>query len=127
MRVRRCLQATLLDWAHWMATQDPEAFGRLVVEILRKVADLDRDVYECLWGGMISGELQAAGLLVALEQAKQALSSGDIDRVRERVGAIEGWVRTIEYLGSRDRLAILAGERGESPTEGVRSPNAYVM
>jgi hypothetical protein len=62
-----------------LAAQNPEVFGRLVVEILCRLADLDRDAYEFLVGGMVSRELCGAGLLVALEQARQALALGKTD------------------------------------------------
>ncbi len=96
----------------------------MVFEALSKLAELDRDAYEYLMGGVISQELRAAGLLVALEQVKQALASGNIDHVAERVTAIEGWVRTIEYLGLRERLELLLAQE-QKPV--ATSPQTYIM
>jgi hypothetical protein len=56
----------ILESVELLATQDPEAFGELVVKILCKLAELDRDTYEYLMGVMISRELRAAGLKVTL-------------------------------------------------------------
>jgi hypothetical protein len=56
----------ILESVELLATQDPEAFGELVVKILCKLAELDRDTYEYLMGVMISREPRAAGLKVAL-------------------------------------------------------------
>jgi hypothetical protein len=107
----------ILDSAKRLALHDPDAFGKFVVEILCQLAELDRDAYDYLLGGMISRELLAAGLLVALEQAKQALASGDALRVVERVNAIESWVRTIEHLGSRERVEALMAEHVYAETQ----------
>jgi len=103
----------ILEFVQVLATQDPEAFGQLVVEILCRLADLDRDAYEFLVGGMVSKELCGAGLLVALEQAKQALALGKVDQAAERVNAIDVWVRSVEDLGSRERLDLLPAEGAE--------------
>lgn len=97
----------ILESVELLATKDPEAFGELVVKILCKLAELDRDTYEYLMGVMISRELRAAGLKVALEQAKQSLSLGHKDLIAERLSAIEGWACMVEYLGSRQRSARL--------------------
>jgi len=120
--------SAILDSAERLAFEDAEAFGRLVVEILCKLAEFDREAYEFFVGGMIAREMQAAGLLVALEQVKQALASGDVHYAAERVSAIEGWVRRVEYLGSTEkRLEILAGRKAEGRTEGAKSSSGYVM
>lgn len=116
--------SAILEPIQRLTTQNPEAFGELVVQILCKFAELDREAYEYLMAGVISQELRAAGLLVALEQVKQALASGNIDGVRERVTAIEGWVRRIEYLGSRERLDLLLAQE-QKP--GATSPQTYIM
>lgn len=97
----------ILESIQLLATQDPEAFGELVVKILCKLAELDRETYEYLMGVMISRELRAAGLKVALEQAKQSLSLGHKDLVAERLSVIEGWACMVEYLGSREKLVRL--------------------
>ena len=118
--------SAILDSVQSLATQDPAAFGKLVVEILWKLAEFDRDAYECLMGRVISQELHAAGLKIALEQAKEALSLGHSGRVEERVTAIEGWIRSVEYLGSRERFELLsAGEQEAKPTNPCR--NTYLM
>lgn len=115
----------ILESIQLLAAQNPEAFGKVVVEILCELAEVDRDAYEYLVGGMISREQRSAGLKVALEQARQALVLGHADRVEERITAIEGWIRAVEYLASRERLELLsAGEQEAKPT----SPgNTYVM
>jgi hypothetical protein len=116
--------SAILESVQSLARQNPEAFGKLVVQILCTLADLDRDAYDFLVGGMFSRELRAAGLNVALEQAKQALSLGRSDRVEERLSAIETWVRSAEYLGSRERLELLTVDEQEpTPT----SKRIYVM
>jgi len=115
----------ILDSVHLLATESPEAFGKLVVEILCKLAEVDRDAYEYLVGGMISREQCSAGLKVALEQAKQALTLGHTDRVEERISAIEDWIRAVEYLGSQGRLELPPDdEQDSSPTN---APIKYVM
>jgi hypothetical protein len=119
--------SVILDFVQPLATQNPEAFGRFVVAILCKLAEMDRGAYEYFLSGMVSRELLAAGLLVALEQAKQALSSGEINRALERVNAIEGWVHTIEYQGSRENLERLQAEDQEAALAVVGSPPTYVM
>jgi hypothetical protein len=117
-------ELAILEAVQSLATANPEAFGKLVVEILCKLAELDRDAYEYLIGGMISRELCAAGLQVALEQAKQALSLGNTGRVEERISAIEDWLRAVETLGSRERFELLLAEEQETrPT----SSHTYVM
>jgi len=116
--------SAILESIQALARQNPEAFGKLVVQTLCTLADLDRDAYDFLVGGMFSRELRAAGLKVALEQAKQALSLGRSDRVEERLSAIEGWVRSAEYLGSRERLELLAADEQESPPS---STHTYLM
>jgi len=50
----------ILESIQSLATQDPEAFGELVVRIFCKLAEWDRATYEYLIGGMISRELCAA-------------------------------------------------------------------
>jgi len=50
----------ILESVELLATQDPEAFGELVVKILCKLAELDRDTHEYLMGVMISRELRCA-------------------------------------------------------------------
>lgn len=118
--------SAILDSVQSLASQDPGAFGNLVVEILWKLSELDRDAYEWLMSMAISQELYAAGLKIALEQAKEALSLGHRGRVEERVTAIEGWICTIEYLGSRERFKLLsAGELDSRPTNAGR--NTYLM
>ncbi|MGH9546638.1 MAG: hypothetical protein ACRD23_15630 [Terriglobales bacterium] len=116
--------SAILESIHSLARQNPEAFGELVVKILCKLAEWDRGAYEYLMSGVVSRELRAAGLLVALEQAKQALSQGHADRVEERVSAIEGWVHAIEYLGSQERLELLLAQE-QKP--GAASPQTYLM
>lgn len=119
--------SAILDFVQSLAPQDGEAFGRFIVAILCKLAELDRDVYEYFLSGVVSRELLAAGLLVALEQVKQALASGDDNRALERVNAIEGWVRTIEYQGSQERLELLLAEEPKGALTGVGSPPTRVM
>jgi hypothetical protein len=112
--------SAILESIRLLSKQEPAVFGQLVVEILCKLAELDRDAYEYLMSGVVSRELHAAGMRVALAQAKQALSLGNADRAEERLGAIEAWLHTIEYLGSRERLDILlTGEQ--------KAPPNYVM
>jgi hypothetical protein len=74
--------------------------------------------------GVISRELRAAGLTVALEQAKQAFLLGNTDRAEERLSAIEGWLRTLEYLGARERLELLLAQEQKI---GATSAQTYVM
>jgi hypothetical protein len=107
-----------------LATENPEAFGNLVVEMLCKLAELDRDAYEYLVGGMISREQRSAGLKVALEQAKQALTLGHTDRVEERISAIEAWICAIEWLGSRRTVELASAEERDAKPG---SPHLYVM
>jgi hypothetical protein len=114
----------ILESIELLATQDPEAFGEIVVKILCKLAELERDTYEYLMGVMISRELRAAGLKVALEQAKQSLSLGHRDLIAERLSAIEGWACMVEYLGSRERLARLLAPGQQS---AAVPPQAHIM
>ena len=119
--------SAILDFIQPLATQNPEAFGRFIVAILCKLAELDRDAYEYFLSGMVSRELLAAGVLVALEQVKQALASGDINGALERVNAIEGWVRLVEYQGSQERLEHLLAENEKATPKTAGYPHAYVM
>jgi hypothetical protein len=121
---RADLASTILESIQSLARQNPEAFGALVIEILCKLAEWDRDAYEYLMSGVILRELCAAGLTVALEQAKQALLLGNTDRAEERLSAIEGWLRTLEYLNSRERLELLLAQEQKT---GATSAQAYVM
>jgi len=115
--------SAILESVQLLAAQDPEAFGELVVEILCKLAELDCDAYEFLVGGMVSRELQGAGFVVALEQAKRSLALGNPGQAAERMNAMGLWVRSIEDLGSRERLGFLPAEK---PKGGPASPH-YVM
>jgi hypothetical protein len=121
---RADLASTILESIQSLARQNPEAFGALVIEILCKLAEWDRDAYEYLMSGVISRELRAAGLTVALEQAKQAFLLGNTDRAEERLSAIEGWLRTLEYLGARERLELLLAQEQKI---GATSAQTYVM
>ena len=121
---REDLGSAILESIQSLAAQNPEAFGELTTTILCKLAELDRDAYEYLMNRVISQELCAAGLKVALEQAKQALSLGDTDRVVERVNAIEGWLCTMEYLGSRERLELLLTQERKLV---ATPPQTYLM
>jgi hypothetical protein len=112
--------SAILESIRSLSEQNPGAFGQLVVELLCKLAEMDHDAYEYLMSGVVSRELHAAGMRVALAQAKQALSLGNTNRAEERLGAIEAWLHTVEYLGSRERLDILlTGEQ--------KIPPNYVM
>jgi hypothetical protein len=119
--------SAILDFVHSLALQNPEAFGRFATEMLRTVGELDRDAYVYFWNSLVSRALLASGVLVALEQAKQALASGDINQASERMNAIGDWVRTIEYLGSRERVAFLLAEEQKTALTGARSPGSYLM
>src|SRR5713226_8386996 len=110
----RVSASAILESVHLLATWNPEAFGSLVVEMLCKLAELDRDAYEYLVGGMISREQRSAGLKVAVEQAKQALTLGHTDRVEERISAIEAWICAVEYLGSQGRLELPPDDEQDS-------------
>jgi hypothetical protein len=116
--------SAILEAVQSLAAQNSEAFGDLVVKILCTLAELDRAAYECLMGGMISRELSAAGLSVALAQAKQAFSRGQYDRSEERITAIEQWLHSVEGLGSRERLEIRSAEE---PATRTTPPHSYVM
>ena len=120
----RVSASAILESVHLLATENPEAFGKLVVEILCTLAELDRDAYEHLVGGMISREQRSAGLKVALEQAKQALTLGHTDRVEERISAIEAWICAIEWLGSRRTVELASAEERDAKPG---SPHLYVM
>ena len=96
--------ASILQSAKLLALRSPEEFGDLVVMVLRTLADFDSDAYELFVSGIVSRELRAAGLKVALEQTNQALSLGRIDSAEERVTAISEWVSRLEALSLRLRL-----------------------
>ena len=119
--------SAILDFVQSLAKHDGEAFARFIVAILCKMAELDRDAYEHFLSGVVSRELLGAGLSVALEQAKQALASGDINRALERVNAIEGWMRLVEYEGSQERLERLLAEDEKTALKAAGSSHAYVM
>ena len=119
--------SAILDFVQSLAKHDGEAFARFIVAILCKLEELDRDAYEHFLSGVVSRELVSAGLLVVLEQAKQALASGDINRAVERVNAIEGWMRLVEYQGSQERLERLLAEEEKAAPKSAGSPHAYVM
>ena len=122
----RTVSATaILASVQSLAGQDPEALGALVVEILWKLAELDQRAYECLIGGAIWRELYAAGVMVGLDQAKRALAQGYTNQAEERVTAIEHWMRALEYLGSREKLELLAA--GEQEARPTNPRNTYLM
>ena len=114
----------ILESIQSLAVHNPEAFGELFVKILFKMAEWDRAAYEYLIGGVISRELCSAGMNVALDQAKQALLLGNTDRAEERLSAIECWLRTLEYLGSPERLELLLAQEQKT---GATSTETYVM
>jgi hypothetical protein len=120
--------AAVLDSIQRLAAQDPATFRKLVVEVLCTLAEVNRNAYEYLISGIMAREMEMAGFLVALEEAKQALASGFPDRASERLSVASLWLNSVEYLGSRKRLEFLVAEEQRlGLTLGPEALRLYVM
>jgi len=112
-----------------LAREDPDAFVLLYFRATSLLVEVDPAGYEYLMAGVILKTFRESGFIVALEQLRMRLSSGDALGAMERLDAIRNWSRRIEGLASQERLQELLAEHEKAavpdPIVGHGSP--YLM
>jgi hypothetical protein len=112
-----------------LAKEDPDAFVLLYFQATSLSVEVDPAGYEYLMAGVMLKTFRESGLIIALEQVRMWLCSGDGLGTPERLDAIRDWSRRIEDLASQRRLQELLAEHEKAaardPTVGQGS--SYLM
>jgi hypothetical protein len=119
--------STLRDFGKWLALHNPASFGRLAIDFLCTLAEVDHDAGGYILGLIISRELGASGLSIAVDEAERALASWDVDRAKERLESIKAWLRVIESATSPEKLELLEMKAAESRLLNMASPSTFAM
>jgi len=112
-----------------LAKEDPDAFVLLYFQATSLLVEVDAAGYEYLMAGIMLKTFRESGLMVALEQLRMRLSSGDARGAVERLDAIRDWSRRIEDLASQERLQELLAEheKAAAPDPTVGHGSSYLM
>jgi len=112
-----------------LAKEDPDAFVLLYFQATSLLVEVDPAGCEFLMAGIMLKTFRESGFIVALEQLRMRLSSGDFLGAMERLDSIRDWSRRIEGLASQERLQELLAEHEKAavPDPTVRHGSSYLM
>jgi hypothetical protein len=112
-----------------LAKEDPDALVLLYFQATSLLVEVDPAGYEYLMAGIMLKTFRESGFIVALEQLRMRLSSGDALGALERLDAIRDWSRRIEDRASQERLRKLLAEheKAAAPDPTVGHGPSYLM